>query len=727
MKRSTIFLAVFAIILPLFSVLPAQAQNAPAKKAAPTGAPKQAPAKNPKDVKFPPLRDWKVPEPVRVELSNGMILYLLEDHELPTINVSALIRTGGRWDPADKVGLASIAASVMRTGGTTSKTGDQLDEELERIAASVESSAGLNSAQASVSVLKEDIDKGLNVLADMLINPAFREDKIELAKLQQRDGISRRNDNIGGIVDREFDKLIYGATSPYARTEEYETINNIQREDLVAFHKRYYHPNNMIVGVWGDFKIDEMKAKFESIFGKWQRAQRNLPPVPQADQQTAGRVFFIPKDNVNQSNIAIGHIAGKQNDPDYFSLLVLNRVLGGFGGRFFRNIRSDQGLAYSVYAFWNAGFDAPGVFLMGGQTKSESTVKFVKAMVTEINKVSQTEVTDEELARAKEAILNSFIFNFDTTSEVINRLLQYEYYGYPKDFLLRYKQSVEKVTKADLLRAAKDYIKPEKFVYLVAGKEKDFDSPLASIGLGEVANVDITIPQPKAAAVAVATAETSAKGKTLLAAARKATGGDAIKQVKTLVTKSDAKLITPQGEFAVGAEITVQFPNKIINKLNLPFGEVLQAYDGQNAWLKSPQGTRDLSSEDAVEFQNAIANDTLFLLANFDSPNFQTQFLEETSIDGKKANVVLVTMPNKHAVKLYLDAETNMVIGKAFRSNAGGAPADNEETYSDFRDVSGLRIAFQRKSKRNGQPFSEATVKDLQINPNVDEQIFVKK
>ncbi|HEY2934602.1 MAG TPA: pitrilysin family protein [Acidobacteriota bacterium] len=720
MKKS-ISIKIILLVLMLLSISEALAQKTAQGPA--TGRAAQPPA-DPKQLKYPRLRDWKVPEPVRVELSNGMVVYMLEDHELPVINMSALVRTGGRWDPADKGGLASIAASVMRTGGTTSKTGDQLDDELERIAAAVETSADNTSGSTSMSVLKEDLDTGLRILADVLMNPAFREDKIELEKIQHRDAIARRNDDIQEITDREFQKLVYGPTSPYARNEEYRTIDNITREDLIAFHKRYYHPNNVIAGVWGDFTIDEMRAKLESYFGKWQRTRLDVPPLPQVNYQPGGRVFFISKENVNQSNVAVGHLGGKQSDPDYFLLLTLNRVLGE---RFFVNIRDKQGLAYSVFANWNAGFDAPGYFFMGGQTKSESTVKFIKTLLAEIDKLSKEQVSDEELMRAKDSILNSFIFNFDTTGKVIGRLLRYEYFGYPKDFLLQYKQRVEKVTQADLLRVAKEHLRPEKFAFLVAGRDKDFDAPLGSLGLGEVAKVDIAIPEPKAAPVAAATAESAAKGKALLQAARKATGGEALDAVKDIVLKADAKLITPQGEFAIKNETTIKYPNKILNKLALPFGEVLQVYDGQVAWAKTPQGTRELSSDDAVEFQNAIAADIVFLLTHLDAPGYQAQFLEQADVDGRRANVVLVKTPNEHAIKVYLDADTGMVLRESRLSKAGGAPADAEENYSDYREVSGVRLPFKRTAKRNGQPFAEVTITEIKVNTGVTDQVFVKQ
>ncbi|MCJ7673946.1 MAG: insulinase family protein, partial [Sedimentisphaerales bacterium] len=225
-----------------------------------------------KQLKYPTLGQIEIPQVRRVTLANGMQVFLLEDHELPLVSLSAMVRTGSVYEPADKIGLAAITGAVMRTGGTTSKTGDQIDEQLEQIAASVETGIGPNVGGASMSVLKEDVDTGLSILADVLMNPAFREDKIELAKIAHRSSIARRNDFPFSIAFREYTKLIYGPESVYARHTEYATIDNITRDDLVAFHKRFFHPNNTTLAVWGDFDAEQMTKKIEEAFKAWDKA-----------------------------------------------------------------------------------------------------------------------------------------------------------------------------------------------------------------------------------------------------------------------------------------------------------------------------------------------------------------------------------------------------------------------------------------------------------------------
>jgi len=447
---------------------------------------------------YPPLSQPQPPTPRRVELDNGMIVYLLEDHEFPIIDIDLRIRTGSIYEPADKVGLAYITGAVMRTGGTTSKTGDELDEILESLAASVEVWIDDDLGGASMSVLKEDLDTGLSILADVLINPAFREDKIQLEKLQHQSNISRRNDDARGITTREFRKLIYGADNPYARTTEYDTINSIIRDDLAAFHKEYFRPNNVILGVIGDFDSQEMIAKLKTAFAEWEPAEVDLPDKPEIPENETRKIALVVKDDVNQTNIRMGHKGWVRKNEDYPALVVMCNILGiSWNSRLNNSIRVDKGLAYVVGNNYGAGYDVPGVFFLYCGTKSETTVTAVEAILEEVEKIRVEEVTDEELKQAIEGFMNSSVFDYDTKGKILSRALRYEYYDYPQDFVEQLMAGIRKVTQADVKRVANEYLHPEKFALLVVGKASDFETPLST--LGDVTEIDITIPPPSSA------------------------------------------------------------------------------------------------------------------------------------------------------------------------------------------------------------------------------------
>ncbi|MEA5582113.1 pitrilysin family protein [Nodularia harveyana UHCC-0300] len=455
-----------------------------------------AAAKHYTELELPPLAEIKLPEHERFVLDNGLVVYLMEDHDLPLVNGTAVVRTGDRLEPADKIGLASFTGAVMRTGGTQKHSPDQLNEMLEQRAASVETSIGQGSGSAGFQSLTEDLETVFDLFAEILRQPVFAQEQLDLAKTQAKGSIARRNDDPDSIASREFQKLIYGADSPYARTLEYVNLENISRGDVAQFYQKYFHPNNMILGIVGDFEPQKMRSLIQAKFGDWKPHNEITPPqISEVKPANNGGVFFVNQPQLTQSSVLMGHIGGKFDNPDYAALDVLNGVLNGFGGRLLNELRSRQGLAYSVYGYWSPRFDYPGMFIAGGQTRSDATVQFVQALQGEIKRIQAQPVTAEELAYAKESTLNSFVFNFQDPSQTLSRLMRYEYYGYPADFLFRYQKAVAATTIADVQRVAKEYLKPEQIITLVVGNQTAIQPPLTQLAKS-VTPIDVTIPNP---------------------------------------------------------------------------------------------------------------------------------------------------------------------------------------------------------------------------------------
>lgn len=452
------------------------------------------------DLTFSSSPEIKLPPYSRFQLKNGMVVYMMEDHELPLVGGTAVIRTGDRWEPADKVGLAAITGTVMRSGGTRTRSADELNQFLEQRAASVETGIGQVSGSASFSALTEDLETVFSLFAEVIREPAFPEDKLALAKTQVSGGIARRNDDPNAITGREFRKLIYGQDSPYARTVEYATIDNISRDDLVQFHQQYFRPDMMLLGIVGDFDSAVMRKLIEARLGDWQPAAQkaNPPGLPTATQVNSSGVFVANQPQLTQSSIQIGHLGGQASSPDYPALSVMNEVLNGFGGRLFNEVRSRQGLAYSVYGLWSPQFDYPGLFVAGGQTRSDATVPFIQSVFAEVEKIRTAPISAAELAYAKDSVLNSFIFNFQDPGQTLSRLLRYEYFGYPEDFIFRYQKGVEATTIADVQRVAAKYLKPNNLVTLVVGNAAQIQPPLSQLGADvKVTAIDVSIPPPQ--------------------------------------------------------------------------------------------------------------------------------------------------------------------------------------------------------------------------------------
>lgn len=454
------------------------------------------------DLQFPPPPEIKIPPYTQFDLSNGMQVYLVEDHELPLVSGVATIYTGDRLEPSEKTGLASIVGEVMRSGGTLNYPAETLNQFLEQRAASIETGINTTSGSAGFSGLTEDLEDVFGRFVEVLRQPAFPPDRIEFSKNQWRGSIARRNDDPDSIVSREFQKLIYGTNSPYARTIEYTTLDNISRGDVVDFYQKYYHPNNVLLGMIGDFDSAKMRSLIEAKFADWQPTSqpvgRQMLTLPEVTQAQSSGVFVVDQPQLTQSSVQIGHLGGKLDSPDYAPLSVMNEVLNGLGGRLVNEVRSRQGLAYSVYAFWSPQFDYPGTFVAGGQTRSDATVPLIKATLAELKKLRTTPIREEELARAKDSVLNAFIFNFDTPYQTLSRVMRYAYYGYPQDFIFRYQKQVEATTVADVQRVAQAYLKPEQMVTLVVGNSAAITPPLSSISPdAKVTQIDVSIPQVK--------------------------------------------------------------------------------------------------------------------------------------------------------------------------------------------------------------------------------------
>jgi zinc protease len=437
-------------------------------------------AADPRTMAFPPLK-FEVPRSERVVLENGMVVYLLADHELPLVNVTAYIGTGGIYDPTGKVGLAGITGAVMRSGGTRELSPEELDGELEYMASSIESSIGADMGTVSLATLKKNLDRTLSLFAQVLMTPAFREDRVTLARNKTIEALRRQNDDPKQVADRELQKALY-PEHPLGRVPTAASVRAISRDDLVAFHGSYYRPGNVILTISGDFDRDGLLAKLRTVFSGWEQKGVTLPPVADPRPEVSPRVLLAKKD-INQSVIRMGHPGIDKNDPDLYAIRVLDYILGGgFTSRLTTEVRSNQGLAYNVESHFDVGRRFIGTFEAETETKSESTVRAITLMRNIISGMTTAPVSDQELQLAKDSIINSFIFGFARTDAVVNQQARLEYYHYPAGYLESYRDNIARVTREDVLQAAKKHLHPEAMVLVVVGDEKRFDSPLATLG-----------------------------------------------------------------------------------------------------------------------------------------------------------------------------------------------------------------------------------------------------
>lgn len=674
------------------------------------------------EIKAPPLRKFATPQPKRIALPNGMVIFLQEDHELPLIKGGALIRGGSRDLPADKTGLVSIYAQSWRTGGTASKTGDQLDEFLDARAARVETGGSTDSTNVNLDVLKADFDAVFPIFVEILRKPELRQEKIDLAKTQANTGISRRNDDPGSIMGRELQKIGYGADSPYARQTEYATIASITRDDLLAFHRRTVHPNNIILSFIGDFETAKMEKRLRDAFASWPRGPQVSKPANAMNGAKPG-LYFIAKDDVTQASIAMVHPGIERSNPDYHALAVMNEIFGGgFSGRLMQSLRSAKGLTYGVGGGVSANWDYPGLFRVQMATKSGTTLESIDALKAEVTKLVGSPVTDAEMSLAKESILNAFVFTMDTRDKALNQQVLLEFYGFPKDYFVKYPSIIEKVTAEDVQRVAKTYVHPDQLAVLVVGNQKDFEKPLSS--LGAVTTIDITIPELGGAEKKAAPAGSNAEGMALVNKIAEFVGGKAaIDSVKTMRRTGAMTMNTPQGAMEMQINALTSYPNSSQRAvMQLPMGEMTRVVTPSAAFMISPMGTQDIPSSQRDAMLSEMRADLINVLQNAGNPKYTFTMAPAEKVNGVDALVLEVNADGSNA-KWYVEPS-----GRLLRSvtHSSMPPGEVVTDFSEWKAFSGINLPTVAVVSRNGEKAAELKLAAVELNPAVDEKTFVK-
>jgi len=675
--------------------------------------------------KYPDLGEIVMPEYERVELDNGMILYLAVDDALPLVQLSATIKAGAIYEPAHLTGLAGITGNVLRTGGTEKWTGDEIDEILESLGVAVETWVGGASGGAYLSSLTEDVDTALEILGQILMHPVFDEDKITLAKTQSKAGISRRNDEPMSIAMREFTKVIFGADHALARVEEYDTIGSITRDDLVRFHEMFFAPDRMYLVVIGDFDTAEMIAKIEATFAGWDKASTPLPPDPDIPNFPR-TVNVAAKEDLTQSMVLMGHKGIRNDNEHYAAIQVANKILGGgFSSRLFNEVRSKRGLAYSTGSQAGTGWRFPGTFVAFTGTKCETSEEALDVMLEQIELMTTEPVTEKELQDAVDGIMNSDVFNYDTKREVLDRAVLFEMYGYPQDFLTTYRENVLTLTPETVLTACQAVWKPDQLSLLVVGNPELFDGDLSKYG--PVNDIDITIPEPKLTLdVPAATEETLAAGQALMGKAAAAIGGKKLASLKGFVSEMTLDLEIQGMPISVTAEQTIVYPDKLKVVQKTPFGEMTQVLDGEAGWMLTPGGVQDVPADGLGDMKQEITGATMSLLRD---PAGQTcQALDQEELDGVLCDRVYVDQGDGDFQLFYLDAASGLILmeqGKG-QDPMTGSPVQEKIMYADYADFGGYQRPSTITILHDGEHFAAGELKKFVPNPKVDDGFFAK-
>jgi predicted Zn-dependent peptidase len=419
----------------------------------------------------------------RVVLDNGLIVYLQEDHRLPLMDAVALVRTGSYYEAPDELRTAALVGEMLRRGGTTTYKPDQLEEKLDFLVANLNVSMGQEQCSASINVLQKDAAEGLKLLSDVLRNPAFDAERLELAKRQTIFNLRSSNDSPGPILRREFARLLYTEAHPSGRTPTFERIQKITRDDLVKFHQKYFHPNQVMLGITGDFNKAEMLQLVKEVFGNWQKSEVKLPPLPKVSAQPKPGLYYVAKPG-NQSHFYLGHWGVNRENPDRFAIDLMNEVLGAgtFTSRLGQRIRNDEGLAYSVGSIYSTDTRDTNFFIAYAQTKTESTVQAIQSSLDVISKMRTTPISKNEFETAKEMFLYSYVFRYTEPARSLGAVMGLEFDGLPPDTLEKEFAGYNAVTPADIERVAKKYLRPEDLTIFVVGDFPKFAEQAKPLG-----------------------------------------------------------------------------------------------------------------------------------------------------------------------------------------------------------------------------------------------------
>jgi len=436
-----------------------------------------------RELEFSQEITWPEPAVESFSLENGIRLFLLEDHKLPLMKMIVQVKAGEFQVPLGKAGLAEIVAKVVRSGGSKEHPSETFNLLLENRAAECDLSMDFAAGELTLNTLKQDFADLLPAVVQLMMNPALPEDKLTLAKQQLKTSIRRRKDQQQQMGLIQFKRLVYGQDSVYASVPEFDTVDHIALEDVRSFQDQAFQGKGILVGLVGDFDAAQIKPILRRVFSTIPEGPEPDLSFPEIHGAVARKLHLVPKSDINQSFILLGHLGDYRDNPDYAALQVMNTILsGGFSGRLFEVVRTKEGLAYSVSGSYGCNYFYPGLFYVALQTKSERTAEAIRVVKRELEKLRSEGVTQEELNQARRQFLNSLVFRFDKPEEILERKLFYAYRGMELDSFQKLIEQLKNVAVEDVNRVARDYIKLENIETVVVGREADVLEQLQSLG-----------------------------------------------------------------------------------------------------------------------------------------------------------------------------------------------------------------------------------------------------
>lgn len=730
----------FTFVSLAFSV-PLQAQAArpwPSER-----PPRPLPAR---DVKFPPYQIQTLP--------NGLQVIVVLHHEQPAVSMRLLIRAGSASDPKGKLGLVHELASLLDQGTETRSAGELADE-IDFIGGAMGAGAATDVTYINMVVMKDSFERGLRMLADMARHPAFSQSEIERQRQQTLSGLRVSLEDPDYVADAVFDRLVYGF-HPYGmpHTGTPASIGSITRNDLVAFHNKYFAPNNAILALVGDVTTDEAFSMATKVFGDW--ARKDIPVEKFIDPPTpTRRLIVVNKPDSVQTEVRAGHIGIPRRHPDYMAVNLAMRILGGEGSnRLHQVLRTQRALTYGAQADFDS-LKESGDFLARTNTRSDATAEVLRLISDEFWRLQRDPVGERELADAKAYLTGSFPLTIETPDAIAMQVLNVVFYGLPIEDLQTFRERVNAVTVEDVQRVAKAYLRPDRLSVVLVGNVAAFGPTLRGVGFGtfetvELGSLDLTTADFKGATgqpaarprfrplsqqrveyaqgpggVTAITPQEGARAKALLDQAIAAKGGlEKLRAIKRITAKSRGSTMTREGRVEGQTTTFLEYPNHVRNETTVQDVTIVQIYDGQRGWVRDPNGVHDVPEPAIRDLQMGLKRDTISLLLAAERGAVRARALPDIKDDaGKVHHALELSGADLEPIVLYLDPETHLVSKQTYVAGGPGQPLI-EEVFSDYHPVDGIQIAYVASVRRGGRPMLERRVSDITINAPLDPAIF---
>jgi zinc protease len=728
-----------------FTVTAALALSVPAQTPPPanTPAPQAAPQLVPQMPGGTPAKPYHFPPVASKTFANGLRVFVVSSPDMPAVTIRLVLTAAGAVnDPEGKPGIAAMTASLLAQG-TSTRTAQQIAEAIDFVGGTLSATAGDDGTVVSITVVKKDFDLAMDLISDVTLHANFQQEELERQRQQALSNLRINYDDAAYLASAVFQRVVYGM-HPYGLPNDGTpgSLQAITRNDLVAFHASFYSPGRALLAFAGDITPEAAFAAAEKFFGVWQNKQVTAPNHPAAGAGAGMHIVVVDKPDAVQTQIRIGRLGIRRNDPDLIPAFVADRIFGGsYNSRLNTEVRIKKGLTYGANTEFDSRLEA-GSLVASTFTRTEATMDAVRLVMNLMQGMSKGDLKAEELAFAKDYLMGVYPIQTETADQVANRVLNVAHYGLPADYNETYQTRISSVTLAQANAEAMKYYQTASLDIVLAGNAAQFrddlkkEFPNASYDEIPAGQLDLLLPglRRKPEPIPAPTPETLAQGKNLLIRAIQAAGGAAIVNIQSIECSSAGTVDIGQGQATTIQKLTLLYPDRLRIDTQLFVGGANQgtltrAYDAKEGWIQVPggQGTVSVPENQSVEFIRGIlltGGWGLFRAAQ-QGGGIQAQALGQRDFGGQKMDAMAIAAGPVQFIA-YLDPATGLMMGVRYVQDTPQGKVETIEVWTDYRDVQGMKFPFHRVTLRGGQKFSEDELQEVKINTNPNANLFVK-